>query len=58
MVHIYHRIFSSVQFNRSEQNLAICGNTDGLGGHYAKSEKDKYFMIITYTWNIKNTANQ
>ena len=28
--------------------FAICGNMDGLGGHYAKrnqSEKDKYCMI-------------
>ena len=42
MVHIPHRILLG---HKKEQNLAICGNMDGLGGHYAKSEKDKYFMI-------------
>ena len=38
-------------------NVAICSNIDGLGGHYAKwnkSEKAKYYMIITYLWNLKN----
>ena len=42
MVHVYHRLLLS---HKKEQNLAICGNMDELGGHYAKSEKDKYFMI-------------
>ena len=35
--------------HKQEQNLAICSNVDGLGGHYAKwskSEKDKYCMIL------------
>ena len=39
-------------------DFAICSNIDGLGGHYAKwnkSEKAKYYMIITYLWNLKNS---
>ena len=33
--------------NKNEWYFAICSNTDGLGGHYArdKSENDKYCMI-------------
>ena len=33
---------------KNDWSVAICRNTDGLGGHYAKwnkSEKDKYHMI-------------
>ena len=42
--------------HKKEQNLLICNNMDGVGGHYAKwnkSEKNKYYMIITYIWNKK-----
>ena len=45
MVCIYNGILLSL---KKEQNLAICSNTDGLGGHYAKwnkSEKDKYCLM-------------
>ena len=41
-------------------SLAICRNTDGLRGHYAKwnkSERERWILFdITYMWNLKNTT--
>ena len=35
--HIYTHAHSRIVLSRrKEQNLAICSNTDGLGGHYAQ----------------------
>jgi len=43
---------------KKEQNVAICSNMDGFGGHYAKwskSDKEKKILYdITYMWNLKN----
>ena len=52
--HIYVR--NGIVFSRKEEeNPAICSNIDGLGGHYAKSNKsDRERQIlydITYVWN-------
>ena len=49
--------------HKQEQNLAICSNVDGLGGHYAKwskSEKDKYCMILLMCaiYKIQQTGEQ
>ena len=41
-------------------SLAICRNTDGLQGHYAKwnkSDRERWILFdITYMWNLKNTT--
>ena len=54
LVHTYNGILLS---HKREQNNAICGNMNGLGGHYAKWNKsDRETQIlcdITYMWNLK-----
>ena len=39
------------------ENFAICGNTDGLGGHYVKlnkSDRERQILyVIIYMWNLK-----
>ena len=48
-IHIQTYIYQGLLLNhKNEQNFAICNNTDGLGGHYAKrnkSDKDKHCMV-------------
>ena len=41
--------------HQEEWNFVICGNMDGLGGHYAKWNKSerKILYDITYLWNVK-----
>ena len=43
--------------HNKEWNLAICSNTDGLGGHYAKwnkSDRERQMLYdITYMWSLK-----
>ena len=34
---------------------------NGPGGYYAKwnkSEENKYYYVITYMWNLKNTTGE
>ena len=42
---------------KKEENPAICSNIDGLGGHYAKSNKSdrerQILYVLTYMWNLK-----
>ena len=46
---------------KKEGNVAICNNTVGLGGHYAKWNKSdrniRMAWYITYMWNLKNITN-
>ena len=54
-VYIYNGILLS---HRKEQHFAICGNMDGLGGHYAKqnkSDKDKWYHLKVES---KKTTNE
>ena len=59
MVHIYNGILLS---HKKEWNFAICGNMDGLGGHYSKwdksDKKNKHCMIslIYGVWKIRQTS--
>ena len=42
--------------HKKEWNNNICSNTDGPRNYHTKScksEKDKYYMIITYMWTVK-----
>ena len=39
---VYINIYNGILLNQEkEQNFATCNNLDGLGGHYAKSNKSK-----------------
>ena len=58
----YIHIMESYSAIKREWNVAICSNTDGLGGHYAKWNKSERKgqntgHFITYMWNLKNTTN-
>ena len=51
VVYIYSGILLS---HEKEQNFAICSNMDGLGEHYAKSDRERQILFdITYMWNLK-----
>ena len=58
-IYVMYIQWNITQPQKQEWNFAICSNLDGLGGHYAKSNKsDRERQIlhdITYMWNLKNT---
>ena len=60
--HTYTHPYTGIKLShKEEQNNAICGNMDGNRGYHAKrskSERDKYRMIITYVWNVKQDTNE
>ena len=47
---------------KKKRNSAICNNTDGPWGHYAKwdkSGKERQILYdITYMWNLKKAKSQ
>ena len=58
VIHIYNGIV--LQHLKKEWNLAICSNMDKPGEYYAKwnkLEKNKYCVVSTYTWNLKNKTD-
>ena len=48
--------------HKKGRNLAICDNTDGPRGYYAKLNKsDRKWQVLynfTYVWNLKNKTNE
>ena len=58
MVHRYNGILLSQE---KEQNFAICGDMDRLGGCYDKwdkSDRERQILYdITYMWNLKHKMN-
>ena len=59
MVHIYNGILFG---HRKEWNNAFAATRMDLEiiilSEVSQTEKDKYYMIITYMWNIKNNINE
>ena len=56
---LYSGYYSAIK-KKKAWSLAICRNTDGLRGHYAKwnkSDRERCILFdITYMWNLKNTT--
>ena len=61
MLHTYTMEYYSVM--KKNKHSAICGNMNGLGGHYAKwnksdRERQKSLYDFTYMWNPENNTNE
>ena len=54
-------IYNGILLSQKKGDFAICGNMDGLGGHYGmwnKSDRERQTLYdIIYMSNFKNTIN-
>ena len=41
--------------HEKEWKFAICNNINGTRVYYAKSDRERQILYITYMWNLRNT---